>query len=607
MKRVISSVIIMVIMLNIGIFVQATEDSEEIIKGVHTEGIIDDGEKQAEMLKALGLFKGTPDGFELDRGLKRVEAAVMLVRLLSAEEQVLNGEWSHPFLDVPHWADPYVGWLYQSGLTKGISATEYGSFMNTTFEQYALFLRRAQANDDRWIHTIATEEEAKMFSENNNTFTRYTAVTLTTRFLTLTYYRNGNWTYNMTRYFMDKGNFSVEKLVQESEGVISPTYTIREDGKIKKRILEVEVLSSTIGNMDSIINRDALSAYFYAVGYDGDTSYLYQINRSTLEETLILTRDANKYWSWGYEYATSIDGVDYIFETDREEKQSKLLAIHEQEVSESISNLILYKNTFNPSEDDNYFTSEGVMVVAKNDGYYYIDNQEVKFHSLDYDTRILHFDGTYLITESIDESMTKISCINAKNNSVINTYSVLQDHSEPYERRSIKHKQNGEFYGEAGYYVFRNDRLIQITDRATLDVIHNNNNNGHIILIHEPGVRIHTMFGNGGNEIVLIDEQGNEKILLSDVPEHGIHISGFSDEATEEDILFESSNDVGMMHANVYSYKLLPSKDIKGNYDEGQAQILVVDYLAGRPEVEAEGYVEKNKEREQEFLDAAGY
>ncbi|GKX27725.1 hypothetical protein SH1V18_02050 [Vallitalea longa] len=607
MKRILSTIIILVLLSSNQIFAETTEVGEETIKGVHTEGIIDDGEKQAEMLKTLGLFKGTSNGFELDRGLKRVEAAVMLVRLLSEEEQALAGEWSHPFDDVPEWADPYVGWLYESGLTKGISGTKYGSSMDITFEQYALFLRRVQADDDQWTESIATEEEAKSFSENI-TFTRYTAVTLTTRFLTLTYYRNDNWTYNMARFFIEKGYFSVEELIRGSEGVISPTYVIEEDDKIHKRILDVDTLSSEIGNIKDTISTDNNVDYFYAKGFDEDKVYLYRIDKNTLDETLVLTRDANEYFSWDYEYGMSIDEVDYIFEIDREEKQSKLLAVREGEVSETISNLRENEFAFYPFENGNYFISQNVMVVEGKDGYYYIDNQEIRFHSLEVDTSILSFEGKCLITETINESMTKIMCIRADDADIIDSYSVSQDiPNEPYEGRSIKYVKDCEFYGEAGYYVLRDDRLMQITDRPALDIIHNDSSNEYIILTHEPGVRIHTMIGNGGNEIVSIDDKGNEKVLLSNEPKHGIDIFEFSDEATEEDILFESRTEVGMGHSDIFYYKLLPSQDIEDNYDEGQAQIVVVDYCAGRPEMEAEGYVKEYVDKKQKILDELGY
>jgi hypothetical protein len=74
----------------------------------------------------------------------------LLVRFLGAEERVLAGNWKHPFHDVPAWADKYVGWLYQSGLTKGISSSQYGAQKNTTLEQYAIFLSRAIAGNDYW-------------------------------------------------------------------------------------------------------------------------------------------------------------------------------------------------------------------------------------------------------------------------------------------------------------------------------------------------------------------------------------------------------------------------------------------------------------------------
>ncbi len=59
----------------------------------------------AEELKTLGLFQGGDSGFDLDRAPTRVEAAVMMVRLLGAEEQALSqfseGTITHPFLTFP--------------------------------------------------------------------------------------------------------------------------------------------------------------------------------------------------------------------------------------------------------------------------------------------------------------------------------------------------------------------------------------------------------------------------------------------------------------------------------------------------------------------------
>ena len=96
----------------------------------------------------LGLFKGTDKGFELDRQLTRAEAAVMLVRLLGAEPEAIARNYGHPFTDVPSWADPYVGYLYQNGLTNGISKTEFGSGRPTTLDDYLTFMLRTLGYKD---------------------------------------------------------------------------------------------------------------------------------------------------------------------------------------------------------------------------------------------------------------------------------------------------------------------------------------------------------------------------------------------------------------------------------------------------------------------------
>ena len=68
-------------------------------------------EKLAADLKQLGLFKGVSDtNFDLNREPTRVEALVMLIRVLGKENTALNSNSNHPFLDVPDWADKYVSY-----------------------------------------------------------------------------------------------------------------------------------------------------------------------------------------------------------------------------------------------------------------------------------------------------------------------------------------------------------------------------------------------------------------------------------------------------------------------------------------------------------------
>lgn len=98
---------------------------------------------QADSLNELGLFRGTDNGYELDQPSTRAQAAVMLVRMLGKEAEVLAGSFSDPFTDVPKWAENYIGYMYENGLTQGTSATTFGSDENCTAQMYTSFVLRA--------------------------------------------------------------------------------------------------------------------------------------------------------------------------------------------------------------------------------------------------------------------------------------------------------------------------------------------------------------------------------------------------------------------------------------------------------------------------------
>lgn len=106
----------------------------------------------AQELKTLGLFQGGDAGFDLDRAPTRTEAAVMLVRMLGAEEEAKAefdaGSISHPFGDVPSWADAYIAWLYENGLTNGVSDTSFGASDTCSTQMYCTFVLRALGYSD---------------------------------------------------------------------------------------------------------------------------------------------------------------------------------------------------------------------------------------------------------------------------------------------------------------------------------------------------------------------------------------------------------------------------------------------------------------------------
>lgn len=119
-----------------------------VVLAFSATALADDYQYEAETLHALGLFQGTDNGFELDRQPTRVEAAVMLVRLLGKEAAALAYTEGHPFTDVPAWADRHIAYLYGNELTKGTTETTFGSTALCNANMYITFVLRALGYND---------------------------------------------------------------------------------------------------------------------------------------------------------------------------------------------------------------------------------------------------------------------------------------------------------------------------------------------------------------------------------------------------------------------------------------------------------------------------
>lgn len=135
-----------------------------ITNGTVKASELENNEDKADILNELQLFEGTDQGYELENEASRNQSAVMLVRYLGLEDFVTEaynqGELEDPFMDVPSWAAPHVAYLYQKGLTKGISSTQYGGDDLVTGNQYATMLLRMLgyndlANEFHWSEAMA--------------------------------------------------------------------------------------------------------------------------------------------------------------------------------------------------------------------------------------------------------------------------------------------------------------------------------------------------------------------------------------------------------------------------------------------------------------------
>ena len=101
----------------------------------------------ASSLKTLGLFRGSDtaygEGFDLEKAPTRMEALIMLIRLLGEESEALTCTAYQPFADVPDWAEPYAAYAYAKGYTNGVEPTMFGTTMSASAEMYTEFLLRA--------------------------------------------------------------------------------------------------------------------------------------------------------------------------------------------------------------------------------------------------------------------------------------------------------------------------------------------------------------------------------------------------------------------------------------------------------------------------------
>ena len=131
----------------------------------------------ASLLKDLGLFRGVSDGdFDLWRPATRVEAVVMIIRLLGEENTALRAHLSHPFTDVPAWADDYVGYAWANGITNGVSPDRFGT-EPVTAAMYLTFLLRVLGYSDTlgdfdWNDPYSLAQEAGILTEDASALCR---------------------------------------------------------------------------------------------------------------------------------------------------------------------------------------------------------------------------------------------------------------------------------------------------------------------------------------------------------------------------------------------------------------------------------------------------
>lgn len=560
-----------------------------------------DALKNAEMLKELDLFRGTDKGFELERSMTRAEAAAMLVRFLGAEKKALSGKFSHPFTDVPKWADNYVGWLYQSGLTKGISKTLYGSSNPVTAWQYATFITRALRDNEFIPPELITDADIERI-DGAKKFIRADAAIMSARALSCYYTKNENFR-SFADVCIERGLFSADELGVAAAGIFPSTYTVDSENHIVRRVFGIEVAKTADGGyfvFDTIdpIASDGTLYDPFVYRQNGDVVTILSMNRNTLQMTELSTRSGIS-GHYNYKNLFKLGDTHFIFETLAETNKHTLLKVTDGKVGEVLS-FIEDDESWYPRAGQNIFVAaESALVVSgkkyfivTEDGYTDISSENLKV--------LAYFDNE-IIAKRINDKSIDVLLLDSKTGKEKVSYNVPDDikrgeYGEGY--RDLDLKSEGYYYGEAGLYFYNGKTLIQITKRPANAFI-KCDDGGYIINTHKVGKRYSGMVHLGGNEIVYISPDGVEKYLTPEDTPFSIDDIFLKDGKVH----FTVATGVGMMNFDIYTYRI-----------EDNGKFTVTDFNAGRPEVmdgfsyENPGaYKEKYIKAEQERIKKLGY
>ena len=430
-----------------------------------------DTEAQAQMLYDLGLFKGTDKGFALEKSMTRAEASVMLTRLLGAEKTALAGNWKHPFTDVPQWADKYVGWLYQNGLTKGVSATLYGSQRNVTCGQYCIFLTRAHLDADSYQGTAFVDnDEVRQTDEEG--FIRGDAVSLSARLLSTNYAKNGDESdRSVAEKLIDDGVFTAEQFKNAAWDVLSRDYSndYQYDGKWNLiaspfvcQIADVTVAQCPIDGVQPVSGTDR-----YAQSDMEQSDFiLYRMDSKTMKLTQVLSLPQES----SVEYLGRAGETDYLLVYDRKTETYSLCSVH----GDTVKTELTLTEAQQQAARTVYQSARGCIICTDEATGYKLTETGVE--PLGVAAGICRLtDNGMTVTQNCTADETVLTAYNW-NGQKTDSYTISNAYqSDDAEVRKhcaprIIGSDGALLWGTAGLYREENGRLVQVTDSPVISV-----------------------------------------------------------------------------------------------------------------------------------------
>lgn len=430
-----------------------------------------DTEAQAQMLYDLGLFKGTDKGFALEKSMTRAEASVMLTRLLGAEKTALAGNWKHPFTDVPKWADKYVGWLYQNGLTKGVSATLYGSQRNVTCGQYCIFLTRAHLDADSYQGTAFVDnDEVRQTDEEG--FIRGDAVSLSARLLSTNYAKNGDESdRSVAEKLIDDGVFTAEQFKNAAWDVLPRDYSndYRYDGKWNLiaspfvcQIADVTVAQCPIDGVQPVNGTDR-----YAQSDMRQSDFiLYRMDSKTMKLTQVLSLPQES----SVEYLGRAGETDYLLVYDQKTETYSLCSVH----GDTVKTELTLTEAQQQAARTVYQSARGCIICTDETTGYKLTETGVE--PLGVAAGICRLtDNGMTVTQNCTADETVLTAYNwdgQKTDSYTISNAYQSDDAEVRKHCAprIIGSDGALLWGTAGLYREENGRLVQVTDAPVISV-----------------------------------------------------------------------------------------------------------------------------------------
>ena len=134
-------------------------------------------EDTADALNELGLFLGTGNGYNLEGKLDRASSITLIVRMLGKVDEALENadDYVTPFVDVPEWAEPYVGYAYENNITKGTGTDTFSPDAEVTEATFLTLALRALGYKDSgenpqfvWNNPYDLAKEVELIAEDKS-------------------------------------------------------------------------------------------------------------------------------------------------------------------------------------------------------------------------------------------------------------------------------------------------------------------------------------------------------------------------------------------------------------------------------------------------------